>query len=232
LDRRAFIKLGGTGMMTLLLSGCGIGALGSNDKAAPDNKEPQKAANVAQAAPGGGMKIVVVTGSPHRAGTSALLADKFIEGAKAAGHDVFRFNAAFEEIHPCLGCGQCGMSGPCVQKDAIEQKLIERLTSCDMIVLVTPLYYYGFSAQIKTVIDRFYSRTGAIHNKKAALMATSWNGNPDAMDELMEHYRTLCRYMEWNDAGTVLGIGCGGRADIERSEFPEMAYKIGLNLRA
>ena len=49
------------------------------------------------------MKIVVVTGSPHKAGTSALLADKFIEGAKSKGHDVFRFNAAFEDIHPCRG---------------------------------------------------------------------------------------------------------------------------------
>ena len=42
------------------------------------------------------MRIVVVTGSPHRAGTSALLADKFIEGAQSNGHEVFRFNAAFE----------------------------------------------------------------------------------------------------------------------------------------
>jgi multimeric flavodoxin WrbA len=41
------------------------------------------------------MKIVVVTGSPHKAGTSALLADKFIEGAQAAGHEVFRFQCGF-----------------------------------------------------------------------------------------------------------------------------------------
>ena len=117
------------------------------------------------------MKIVVVTGSPHKAGTSALLADKFIEGAQSKGHDVFRFNAAFEDIHPCRGCDACGMNGPCVQKDAIEEKLIHKLVDCDMIVLVTPLYYFGFSAQLKTVIDRFYSRTGSIHKKKSALLA-------------------------------------------------------------
>ena len=57
------------------------------------------------------MKIVVVTGSPHKAGTSALLADKFIEGAESKGHEVFRFNAAFEDIHPCRGCDACGMNG-------------------------------------------------------------------------------------------------------------------------
>ena len=40
------------------------------------------------------MHIVVITGSPHRNGTTAALADAFIEGAREAGHDIFRFDAA------------------------------------------------------------------------------------------------------------------------------------------
>ena len=157
------------------------------------------------------MKIVVVTGSPHKAGTSALLADKFIEGAQSKGHEVFRFNAAFEDIHPCRGCDACGMNGPCVQKDAIEEKLIQKLVDCDMIVLVTPLYYFGFSAQLKTVIDRFYSRTGSIHKKKSALLA----------------YTRLCQYMEWQDQGQIYATGCGYRSAIEGTEFPVQALELG-----
>ena len=53
------------------------------------------------------MRIVVITGSPHRHGTSALLADRFIQGAQEAGHEVFRFDAAFETVHPCLACEKC-----------------------------------------------------------------------------------------------------------------------------
>lgn len=53
------------------------------------------------------MKIVVITGSPHKKGTSALLADEFIRGAKEAGHEVSRFDAAFENVHPCIGCNKC-----------------------------------------------------------------------------------------------------------------------------
>ncbi len=37
------------------------------------------------------MKIVVITGSPHKNGTSALLAGQFNLGASSAGHEVFRF---------------------------------------------------------------------------------------------------------------------------------------------
>lgn len=48
------------------------------------------------------MKILVITGSPHRRGTSMLLADEFSAGAEAAGHKVIRFDAASSRIEPCL----------------------------------------------------------------------------------------------------------------------------------
>lgn len=50
------------------------------------------------------MNIVVLTGSPHRNGTTSVLAEQFIKGAEAKGHSVFRFDAAFHNIHGCLGC--------------------------------------------------------------------------------------------------------------------------------
>jgi multimeric flavodoxin WrbA len=122
------------------------------------------------------------------------------------------------------------MNGPCVIQDAISAKLIQKLVDCDMVALVTPLYYYGFSAQLKTVIDRFYSRTASIHKKKSMLMATAWNSADITFNALQEHYNTLVRYMEWQDVGRVLGYGCGSRSAIEGSEFPEQAFRIGKSL--
>ncbi len=46
------------------------------------------------------MKILVLTGSPRPNGNSNTLADNFIKGAEAAGHKVFRFYAAFKQVHP------------------------------------------------------------------------------------------------------------------------------------
>lgn len=62
------------------------------------------------------MKILVLTGSPRPNGNSNTLADNFIKGAEAAGHKVFRFDAAFKQVHPCIACNSCGMNGPCVSK--------------------------------------------------------------------------------------------------------------------
>lgn len=63
------------------------------------------------------MNILVIESSPHKHGSSNLLAEEFIRGAKEAGHAVTVFDAGHASLHPCLGCDACGMSGLCVQKD-------------------------------------------------------------------------------------------------------------------
>ena len=50
------------------------------------------------------------------------------------------------------------------------------------------------------------------------------------MEALVTHYDTLVRYMDWQDAGKVLAIGCGSRPLVEGSSFGEQAYQIGANL--
>ena len=54
------------------------------------------------------MNIVILSGSPHKKGTSALLADAFTDGARQAGHTVTRFDCAFLQVGGCRGCDYCG----------------------------------------------------------------------------------------------------------------------------
>ena len=180
------------------------------------------------------MKITVITSSPHKQGTSALLADEFIRGAREAGHDVFRFDSAFEKVSPCLACDQCKDSNTgCVQKDSME-KLNPHLLAANIVVFVTPLYYYGMSAQIKTVIDRFYANNSGLlgSGKSAILMATSYDNYDWTMKAITAHYQTIVKYLEWKDAGVLFATGCGSREDIVRTDFPEMAYQMGKEVGA
>ncbi len=100
------------------------------------------------------MNILVIESSPHKKGSSNLLAENFVTGAEEAGHQVEIFDAARADLHPCLGCGACGMSAPCFQKDDMEI-LRELILKTDMMVFVTPLYYFGMSAQLKTKIHKY-----------------------------------------------------------------------------
>ena len=178
------------------------------------------------------MKIVVINSSPHseEQSTSRYLAQRFVEGAKSRGHEIFTFDAANEDTHPCRGCDTCGMDGDCIFNDAIQTKLMPKMLEADLLVLVTPLYYFGMSAQLKIVVDRFYSRTTRLNNKKSLLLATAWNSADWTMQALDNHYETLVRYMNWNSVGKVLATGSGTRSMVERSEFGDAAYKIGASL--
>lgn len=125
-------------------------------------------------------------------------------------------------------CGVRGYEGPCVQHDD-NQKIRSAVLGADMIVFATPLYYYGMSAQLKIVIDRFCAYNSSITRKhmKSALLAVAWNSDDWTFDALVSHYQTLVRYLDLKDQGMVLGRGCGSPAMTRRSRFPEMAYTLG-----
>lgn len=107
-------------------------------------------------------------------------------------------------------------------------ELNPHLIEADLIVLCTPLYYFGFSAQLKLVIDRFYAINSQLHSARdAVLLAAAWNTNDWTFPALEHHYETLVRYMGWRDVGRIAAIGCGTRSSCERSRFPRAAYELG-----
>lgn len=179
---------------------------------------------------GSGLDILVLTGSPRENGNSNYLAEEFMRGAKESGHKVFRFDAAQKDVHPCIACNSCGMDGPCVFKDDFEI-VREHIVTADMVVFATPMYYFGISAQLKAVIDRFYAINGQIHApKKAALLMTYANTSPKQARPIGSHYDTLIEYLGWSDAGRVIAPGVWTSGSIKSTGFPKKAYELGKNL--
>ncbi len=176
------------------------------------------------------MKILVLTGSPRKGGNSATLADHFIKGAKEAGHSIERFDAAFKKVHPCVACNSCGMDGPCVFKDDFEF-VRQHIVDADCVVFATPMYYFGISAQLKAVIDRFYAINGSIHvPKKAVLLMTYANTAASEAVPIKSHYEVLLKYLGWTDAGQVIAPGVWPVWAISRTKYPEQAYRLGKSI--
>jgi multimeric flavodoxin WrbA len=177
------------------------------------------------------MKIVVLTGSPRKNGNSAWLAEQFIKGAREAGHGIFRFDSARRKVEGCTACNSCGMDGNCVLKDDFEI-VRPHIISADMVVFVTPMYYFGFSAQIKKVMDRFYAINGQIKgkHKKTAFMMTYANTSAEEAQPAVMHYRTLARYLGWEDVGTVVAPGVWTAGSVRNTNYGEKAYQLGKSL--
>ena len=178
------------------------------------------------------MKIIVLEGSPNRNGSSNILAEQFCRGAEEAGHSVEIVDTAHADIHPCTGCVHCGYEGPCVQKDDVEE-IRGKILEADMMVFVTPLYYYGMSAQLKMMIDRFCAFNGSIQGKKmrSAMISAAWNSDGWTFDALEAHYKTLVRYLNLKDMGAVWGKGCGTPSMTRRSKYMKQAYELGRSLK-
>lgn len=177
------------------------------------------------------MKIVVLTGSPRKNGNSAYLAEQFIKGAEEKGHEVFRFDCAFELVEPCRACNRCGMNGPCIFNDDF-QELRPRLIEADMVVFAMPMYYFGFSAQMKRVIDRFYAINGQIKgvSKKAALLMAYADTSQKEAEPMRVHYHTLMDYLGWTSVGEVVASGVWTAGSVQHTDYPQQAYQLGKSL--
>ncbi len=178
------------------------------------------------------MKITVLFASPNQNGSTAVLVNSFQQGAEASGHQVEVLDVCRMKVHPCLGCVRCGYEGPCVQKDDVEI-IRSTLLESDMVVFATPLYYYGMSAQLKTVVDRFCAFNSSLNRKhlKSALLTVAWNADDWTFDALEAHYKTLVRYIHLQDMGEVLGYGCGTPSMTKNSSYPQKAYELGKKLK-
>ena len=211
MNRRNFIK-------NTLIVGAGIAAASYVLK-----KYEQKGGNNI-------MKILVITGSPRKNGNSNTLVDNFIKGAEEAGHKVVRFDSAFKNVHPCIACNKCGMNGECVFKDDFEF-VRNNIVDADAVVFATPMYYFGISAQIKAVIDRFYSINGQIHvPKKAVLIMTYADTSAKEAQPIISHYETLLNYLGWSDAGKIIASGVWTEGSVNNTQYPKQAYELGKNI--
>ncbi len=176
------------------------------------------------------MKIVIITSSAHRHGTTATLADRFQQGALDAGHEVYRFDAAFQDIHPCIGCDKCRRTGTCTFA-ADDMKLLNpHLLAADAVVFVSPVYYFTINAQLKAVIDRFYANNEALMGGKKAVLITAMAdtemGSALAGNEM---FRQMTGYLGWENAG-ILNARSASTADDLSEDDLNRAYTLGKEL--
>jgi multimeric flavodoxin WrbA len=105
-------------------------------------------------------KILILSGSPVKNGNTATLVAWFAEAARSLGCAVEVVETAFFKYMStgCTSCRACQKSKvyECVIKDEASP-VLARMADVDVIVMATPLYFYGPSAQLKLVFDRMFS---------------------------------------------------------------------------
>lgn len=101
-----------------------------------------------------GKKILILSTSPRKGSNSDALAEEFAKGARQAGHEVEKVSLIGKEIQFCRGCLACQKTKRCVIRDDADKIVQEKMLHADVVVFVTPIYYYEMCGQMKTLLDR------------------------------------------------------------------------------
>ena len=99
------------------------------------------------------VKVLGILGSPRRGGNTEILLNEALKGAGAEGAEVERLSLSDYTVTPCRECHGCDETGQCVILDDM-QKIYPKLLEADVIILASPIFFYGISGWAKSLVDR------------------------------------------------------------------------------
>jgi multimeric flavodoxin WrbA len=99
------------------------------------------------------MKVLGLFGSPRRGGNTDILLEEALKGAEKEGAEIERLYLSDLKMTPCRECHGCDETGNCIILDEM-QKIYPKLLEADVIILASPIFFYGVTAWAKILIDR------------------------------------------------------------------------------
>lgn len=173
-------------------------------------------------------RIIVLVGSVRKGGNTDLLAQAFAESA-GKNHEVELVSVADYSVHPCIGCNSCYSSEGhrCFQNDDMRQ-VYDKLKQADGLVVASPVYFYGISAQLKAVIDRLHTpMRNDFPIRKLGLILVGAAELPDLFDPIILQYRMILRFFHLEDIGMVLVPGAKDKGDVLTTDGIRQAREMG-----
>ncbi len=180
-------------------------------------------------------KILILTGSPRKNGNSDMLADAFMKGAQEKGHTVNKIEVANLNISGCNACTMCWTKdGACVQCDDMAE-IEPLLESADMLVLVSPLYFFGITAQLKSVIDRLCAYCVGnckkpLKIKESALIMCGECDEERFYSGAIDTYKHTADYMKWEDRGILIATSVSAKGDVLKGDWLTKAQTFGASI--
>lgn len=175
------------------------------------------------------MQITTLLGSAKKKGNTATVLSWVEEELESMGHTVERIYLNNKTIKGCLGCAKCRENPneiACVQKDdAIE--IMERMIASDLVLYASPVYFWGFTAQIKALIDRGYSlvtnyhkpdQTSLMAGKRVGLLVTGADAYEENADGMFTAFDRIIDFFMAKKSGELYMGECGAPSDLSEAD--------------
>ena len=181
------------------------------------------------------MKILTLLGSPRKKGNTSTVLSWVEEALAAEGHQIERVNLVSKDINGCLACKKCKENDKepgCIQKDD-GNEILEKMVSAEGVIYASPLFYWGFSAQMKALVDRRYclfrGSCGAkdhrsfVEGQRHGLIMTAADPFENNFEEVMKAFQRMLVYDKAHSAGELFVCNCK-TPDALGEEVKALAY--------
>ena len=178
------------------------------------------------------VKVLGFMGSPRRKGNTHAMVAKILEGAKEEGADTEIIFLDKLDIKECDGCHACWKGKPCTKNDDMNG-IYDKIADSDVLVFGTPVYWYGPTALMKGLIDRFVyfncpENRAKIKDKKAVLAVPFEDEDLETARLLIELFEKSMKYLEVDLVGMVLAPGVTKLGEVKKKKaYLDECYGLG-----
>lgn len=189
------------------------------------------------------VKLLALIGSPRRGGNTEILVEQVLDGASQRGVSAETVWLHERRIQPIPYCRPCLDHGACLLDDDFEA-VISKFAAAEAVIIGTPLYWYGPSAQMKAFIDRWSCKlymstrtTGSqehfrnqLRGKKIVGVCAHEESGPYVVEHLWGMLQWSCNYMDMVWWDHVDGIGNRRGEVVNDTEAMTRALTLGRRL--
>lgn len=165
-------------------------------------------------------KIVLVSGGSPQNWSLQRVLNWVEDELRTSGHHVERINLIAKKVNGCDACGHCSAldnESGCIQKDDVPS-IIDKLIASDATIYASPLSCWGFSSQLKALIDRCHHRFGRqngdpkqapyISGQRQALIVTTSDRFDNNAEPLLSTFNRMTDRYKTRSAGVLFVCNC------------------------
>lgn len=137
-------------------------------------------------------KVVLLNGSPHKAGTTAAALSEVAAALEECGIKAEIIHVGASGHRGCQACGYCKKAARCVFDDGVNE-IAEALSDADGLVLGSPVYYASPNGDFLSVLDRLFHSSKNVnkHMMVGASVACARRGGCTATFDALNKYFTI-----------------------------------------
>ncbi len=185
------------------------------------------------------MKVLGIMGSPRIGSNTDLLLDQVLEGARSQGAEIEKIIVDEMNIQPCREYYNCLKDGDCSIRDDMDAIYV-KLVEADIVIVASPMFFYGITAQLKALIDRcqalwsrkyFLKRNIGRPGRKCAFIGIGATRGKNLFEGSILVMKYFCKALDAEYAGELLIRGVDQKAAIkDHPTALQDAYNLGKKL--